>query len=115
MLNALGELAWKAVPIVLVAIPLISVWRRSPVPSEMRFLSGLFYAAALALALFIFGFAVLFRDGLGPGSVPSHGLTALARTAEGLTPLALCIPLALLGHWFGRARAPGRQRSGHLW
>jgi hypothetical protein len=115
MLDALGKIAWLAAPIVLITIPLVSIWRRSAVPLERRFLAALCYAAALALALFVFGLAVVLRDGLGPDSVASHGLSALKRTAEGLTPLVVVVPLFLLGRWFGRKSTSAEQRSGNLW
>jgi hypothetical protein len=57
------------------------------------------------LALIFFaGSAVLFRDGLGPDSVSSHGALAIKRTFEGLwVPGVLSIAVfARVSHWCER-------------
>ena len=62
-------------------------------------LSGWLLIVIAVLAAVSFGFfAVLLRDGLGPDSVPSHGLLAFWRVVEGFAvPGALSVGVACVG------------------
>ena len=48
-----------------------------------KVVSAIFYGFAFFIMIFGIAFGNLFRDGLGPDAVESHGILALYRTLQG--------------------------------
>ena len=103
MLDELGKVAWYVSPVAAIAVFALTMMSFRNKTRAGRILAATCFGLASALALAIFALSVLFRDGLAPGFIPSHGTTALIRTADGLSGLVLLLPLLGLGWWASRA------------
>jgi len=67
----------------------------------------LFSSLTIALSLLLVTFVLVawfFRDGLGPKSVESHGLTAWSRTLEGSWPVLMFILVIMAAGYFANRR-----------
>jgi hypothetical protein len=69
---------------------------------------------AAFLAASIVAISIVLRDGLGPDSVPSYGVTALTRSASGLSALVYALPPALLGWWVAHVPRSSRNQAPKL-
>ena len=107
MLDFVGEVAWILMPILGLATIIWSRWEFRRVPVGHRVIASVLFGIAVAWLCFAVGLQIVFRDGLGPDSIPSVGDIAIARVFEGMW-LALAgalVPIAL-GAWTIRRAGP---------
>jgi hypothetical protein len=98
MLNVLGEISMFAAFLVPPVVFGLGLYRLRDIPMNRRFPAALCFAVTAFIIFFVFFWSVFWRDGMAPGLVPSHGFTALARTADGLVAWVVAVPFTY-GGW----------------
>lgn len=73
-----------------------AMWRLRKLCLESRILASTFFSVALFASLLILAWNILFRDGMGPDAVETHGTEALARCWVGVT-VAFVVGAVLAG------------------
>ena len=112
MIDTLAQTAEYASPFVGVAVFAVTLWRARRVEPFRRGIAASCLALACAGGLVIFSLAVALRDGLGPGALPSTGMTALFRTSETLPWLLAVLPFVGIGVWLLVAGHGPEKREG---
>jgi hypothetical protein len=99
-----NPVVWFWAPLGLALVCVIPIWvaRNRRLVASLRFLSlGLITLSILATAFWCW----YFKDGLGPGLIPSTGWTALRRFLAAFSiPLAIAATEGLLISWLFRRR-----------
>jgi hypothetical protein len=112
MFDQMMKIAWYSWPLVAGAVFASTMWRLRTTRVRSRIGAALSFAAAAALAMVLLTLSAVFRDGLGPDSVPSTGVTALRRTAECLPFLLLVAPLLAAGWWASKVPRDAEKNAG---
>lgn len=100
MLDFVGEVAWILTPILGVSTVVWSLREHRRLPVRHRVSASILFGTAVAWMCFAIGSQVVFRDGLGPDSIPSTGDVAIARAFDGLwMALAGALVPVALGAW----------------
>jgi hypothetical protein len=97
VLDFAGEFAmYTSVPAAIIVLVWMLVGPR-PSTLALRIPAGFLSALAVGWVMFIFGWAILLRDGLGPDAVTSHGLEALRRMEQDLRWALFAVPPGIAG------------------
>jgi glucan phosphoethanolaminetransferase (alkaline phosphatase superfamily) len=83
-MDTIGTFSYNSSLILTPIVFAYTIWRFRGLHFVRRILSSILFSVAAFVGLQIAAWSILFRDGMGPGMVPSHGLEAFENCWAGI-------------------------------